>query len=49
MVYATLAGSLLHAIIVAWMMQRRGYRFRLRWYGMTRPRAKSPANMGLCC
>jgi putative peptidoglycan lipid II flippase len=35
MVYATLAGSLLHAIIVAGMMEARGYRFRLRWYGMT--------------
>jgi putative peptidoglycan lipid II flippase len=34
MVWSTLAGSLLHAIIVAWMMQRRGYRFRLCWYGM---------------
>jgi putative peptidoglycan lipid II flippase len=34
MVYSTLAGSLLHAIIVAWMMQARGYRFRLRWHGM---------------
>ena len=34
MVWSTLAGSLLHAVIVAWMMQRRGYRFRLRWYGM---------------
>ena len=35
MVYATLAGSLMHAMIVACMMQARGYRFRLRWYGMT--------------
>jgi len=34
MVWSTLAGSLLHAVVVAWMMQRRGYRFRLRWYGM---------------
>ncbi|MGA2752332.1 MAG: murein biosynthesis integral membrane protein MurJ [Terracidiphilus sp.] len=34
MVWSTLAGSLLHAAIVAWMMQRRGYRFRLRWQGM---------------
>ncbi len=34
MVWSTLAGSLLHVVIVAWMMQRRGYRFRLRWYGM---------------
>jgi putative peptidoglycan lipid II flippase len=34
MVYSTLAGSLLHAVIVAWMMQARGYRFRLRWHGM---------------
>jgi putative peptidoglycan lipid II flippase len=34
MVYSTLAGSLLHAVIVVWMMQARGYRFRLRWHGM---------------
>ncbi len=33
-VYSTLAGSLLHAVIVAWMMESRGYRFRLRWHGM---------------
>ena len=35
MVYATLAGSLVHAVIVAWMMDAHGYRFQLRWYGMT--------------
>jgi putative peptidoglycan lipid II flippase len=35
MVYATLAGSLLHAMIVVWMMEASGYRFRLRWYGLT--------------
>jgi putative peptidoglycan lipid II flippase len=35
MVYATLAGSQLHATIVVWMMEASGYRFRLRWYGMT--------------
>jgi putative peptidoglycan lipid II flippase len=34
-VYATLAGSLLHAGMVAWMMRAHGYPFRLRWYGMT--------------
>jgi len=34
MVYSTLAGSLLHAVMVAWMMEARGYRFRLRWHGM---------------
>lgn len=34
MVYATLAGSLLHVVIVAWMMEAHGYRFRLRWHGM---------------
>ena len=34
-VYSTLAGSLLHAVIVAAMMHARGYRFHLRWYGMT--------------
>ena len=35
MVYATLAGTLLQALIVIVMMETRGYRFRLRWYGMT--------------
>ena len=35
LVYATLAGSLLHAGVVAGMMDSRGYRFRLRWHGMT--------------
>ena len=35
MVWATLAGSLLHAGIVFGMMEARGYPFRLRWYGMT--------------
>ena len=35
MVYSTLAGSLIHAAIVAWMMDSHGYRFRLRWHGMT--------------
>jgi putative peptidoglycan lipid II flippase len=35
MVYATLAGALLHAAVVAGMMDAHGYRFRLRWHGMT--------------
>jgi putative peptidoglycan lipid II flippase len=35
MVYATLAGSLIHAALVARMMESHGYRFRLRWHGMT--------------
>ncbi len=35
MVYFTLAGSAIHAGLVAWMMNAHGYRFRLRWYGMT--------------
>jgi putative peptidoglycan lipid II flippase len=34
MVYATLAGSAIHAGLVAWMMDSHGYRFRLHWYGM---------------
>ncbi len=34
MVYATLAGSLLHVLLIAWMMEAHGYRFRLRWHGM---------------
>ena len=35
MVYATLAGALFHALVVAGMMDAHGYRFRLRWHGMT--------------
>jgi len=35
MVYSTLAGSIIHAALVAWMMDSHGYRFRLRWHGMT--------------
>ena len=35
MVYATLAGALIHAAVVAGMMDLHGYRFRLRWHGMT--------------
>jgi len=35
MVYATLAGALVHAVAVAWMMDSRGYRFRLWWHGAT--------------
>jgi putative peptidoglycan lipid II flippase len=35
MVYATLAGALIHAGVVAWLMDSRGYRFRLRWHGAT--------------
>lgn len=34
MVYATLGGAFIHAAWVAWMMDARGYRFRLRWHGM---------------
>ncbi len=37
MVWSTLIGSLLHAGLVAWMMHRRGYCFRLRWHGMDEP------------
>ncbi|MGC9157406.1 MAG: murein biosynthesis integral membrane protein MurJ [Terracidiphilus sp.] len=35
MVYATLAGAVVHAAIVAGMMDARGYRFRLFWHGTT--------------
>lgn len=35
MVYANLAGALIHAAVVAWMMNAHGYRFRLRWHGRT--------------
>ena len=34
MVYGSVAGALIHAILVAWMMDRHGYNFRLRWHGM---------------
>jgi putative peptidoglycan lipid II flippase len=35
MVYAVLTGAAVHAAMVAWMMDAQGYRFRLRWYGMS--------------
>jgi putative peptidoglycan lipid II flippase len=35
LVYATLAGSFIHAALVVWMMEASGYDFRLRWHGMT--------------
>jgi putative peptidoglycan lipid II flippase len=35
MVYATLAGALVHAMIVAGMMEAQGYRLRLFWHGST--------------
>jgi putative peptidoglycan lipid II flippase len=34
-VYATLAGALIHAGVVSWMMERHGYRLRLLWHGTT--------------
>lgn len=34
MVFATVAGALIHAVWVARMMDARGYRFQLHWYGM---------------
>ena len=35
LVYANLAGALVHAAVVAGMMEFHGYRFRLWWHGMT--------------
>jgi putative peptidoglycan lipid II flippase len=35
LVDATVAGALVHAVVVAAMMDAPGYRFRLRWHGMT--------------
>lgn len=35
MVDATIVGSVLHALLVARLMHTHGYRFELRWYGMT--------------
>ncbi len=35
MVVGTVAGTLIHVSIVATMMHRSGYRFNLRWYGMS--------------
>jgi putative peptidoglycan lipid II flippase len=34
LVYATLAGALIHAGMMVGMMDSHGYRFRLRWHGM---------------
>jgi putative peptidoglycan lipid II flippase len=35
MAYSTVAGTLIHVCIVATMMHRSGYRFSLRWHGMS--------------
>ena len=35
LVYAMVGGALLHAGLVAGMMEQSGYRFRLRWHGRT--------------
>jgi putative peptidoglycan lipid II flippase len=35
MVYATLAGTLFQALIVAFLLERHGYHFSLRWHGST--------------
>jgi putative peptidoglycan lipid II flippase len=34
-VYTSVAGALIHAGVVAWMMETHGYRFRLFWHGAT--------------
>lgn len=33
LVYANVAGALIHAGLMVWMMQTHGYRFDLRWHG----------------
>jgi putative peptidoglycan lipid II flippase len=35
LVYANVAGALVHALMMMWMMQTHGYRFDLRWHGAT--------------
>ncbi|MGH9598329.1 MAG: murein biosynthesis integral membrane protein MurJ, partial [Terracidiphilus sp.] len=35
LVYAMVAGSMVHAALMAGMMHAHGFHFRLRWYGMT--------------
>jgi putative peptidoglycan lipid II flippase len=35
MVFGTVAGTLIYLLLVAVMMHRSGYRFRLRWHGMS--------------
>ncbi len=35
MVVGSLAGSLVQAVLVAWMMHSFGYKFQVRWYGMS--------------
>jgi putative peptidoglycan lipid II flippase len=34
-VYGNLAGALIYALLMVWMMQAHGYRFDLRWHGAT--------------
>jgi putative peptidoglycan lipid II flippase len=33
LVYTNLAGALVHALLMIWMMHTHGYRFELRWHG----------------
>jgi putative peptidoglycan lipid II flippase len=33
LVYTNLAGALIHALLMIWMMHTHGYRFHLRWHG----------------
>jgi putative peptidoglycan lipid II flippase len=35
LVYANVAGALIHALLMVWMMHTHGYRFDLRWHGAT--------------
>jgi putative peptidoglycan lipid II flippase len=35
LVYATVFGALAQAVLVGWMMETHGYRFRLSWHGRT--------------
>jgi putative peptidoglycan lipid II flippase len=35
LVYGSLAGALIHAVVTTCMMNAHGYRFKLHWYGMT--------------
>ena len=46
MVYSTVAGTLIHVCIVATMMHRSGYRFSLRWHGMSPPVAQVSRQYG---
>lgn len=46
LVYTNVAGALIHASLMIWMMHKHGYRFDLRWHGATAATREVAAQYG---